>query len=248
MALPRVPGTVLGLSVALVAAVTVAALAFGNGPASAVVDDDGGDGERGVRVVGVGTVSGRPDVLRFTTGVEVAADTVDAALSSANETMRRMIEVLKRRGVAERDMQTAAVEVQPRYDDRGREIVGYVVRESLSVTLRDLEQAGGTMTAAVDAGGNAARLFGVSFVRDEDGELVTQAREAAFTQAKDKAQQYADLAGRELGAVLSIREDVQEQPPGPYPLAAAESADRSVPLEPGSTEIRVSVDVRWALR
>lgn len=250
MSVPR-PSAVVGLVAAVGAAAALAVLALITGTASAQEDggqDGGQDSGRGISVVGVGTVSGTPDVLRFTVGVEVTADTVDAALSSANEAASRMISTLRERGVAEQDLQTASVQVHPRYDERGEQITGYVVRQDLTVTVTDLDAAGGLMTAAVDAGGDASRLSGVAFALEDDEELLSAAREQAYEKARDKAEQYARLAGKELGDVIAISEDVSQ---GPWPLERAGAdlaAAASVPIEPGSTEVSVHVRVRWAMR
>ncbi len=131
MSAPR-PAVVVGLLSAVVAAAALAASAVTTGTASAQ-EDGGQDSGRGISVIGVGTVSGTPDVLRFTVGVEVTAETVDAALSSANQAAARMISTLRERGIAEQDLQTAAVQVHPRYDERGEQITGYVVRQDLTV-------------------------------------------------------------------------------------------------------------------
>jgi uncharacterized protein YggE len=232
---------------AVLIAVGLTALALTAGSASAEVEgEDAGD--TGVRVAGVGTASARPDVLRFRVGVEVTDETVDAALASANTAAARVLSALEERGVADREVQTAAVEVHPRYDGKGQEITGYVVREDLSVTVRELDAAGATISAAVEAGGNAARLSGVQFALEDDTAVLAEAREKAYASARAKAEQYAELSGRELGAVLEIAEDVDQHSPQPY-LAATESrAAAPVPLAPGSAEVTVRVDVRWALR
>lgn len=246
MTVPSSLRVVAGLLAALLTGVALSAVALTGGSASAQ-DRGAEDDERGIGVVGVGSVSGRPDVLRFTVGVEVTADTVDAALGSANEAATRMIATLQERGVAEQDLQTAAVHVHPRYSDEGRQIDGYVVRQDLTVKVTDLDAAGSLISAAVEAGGDAARLSGVSFALEDNDQLLAAARDEAYAQARDKAEQYARLAGKELGAVLSIREDVQ-QAPAPFGRASAEMATADVPIQPGSTEVSVHVDVRWAMR
>lgn len=238
--------TLAGLG--LLAAVALGFAASGPSPTAAATA--AADPGRGVHVTGLGRVTGRPDVLRFTVGVEVAADTVDEALQQANAAAERLIATLRERGIAEEDLQTAGVQVHPRYDDRGRQVTGYVVTETVSVTVRDLDSAGATMSAAVEAGGDAARLSGVSLALEDDEDLLAAARERAFAHARGKAEQYADLVGRDLGEVLSVRETLQ--PSGPMPFAAAESAGGAahadIPIAPGSAEVSVAVDVRWALQ
>jgi uncharacterized protein len=202
----------------------------------------------GVEVGGVGTARGTPDVLRFGVGVEVDADAVDAALSGADDAARAVIEALRGADVPEEDVQTANVSVHPRYGDRGERITGYTARHDLSVTLRDVGAAGAVIAAVADAGGDAARIDGVSYALEDDAAVQAEARAAAFADARHRAEQYADLVGRELGDVLWVRENVSS--PAPMPLAAADEAAlaRGLALEPGSTAVTVTAEVRWSLR
>ncbi len=94
-------------------------------------------------------------------------------------------------------MQTVNVQLQPRYDCDGEEITGYLARQDLAVTLRDLDVAGGTITTAVETGGDAARLQGSGSVPVME----------------------ADTAGR----------------------------DAAIPIAAGSTDVTVTVEVRWSL-
>jgi hypothetical protein len=53
------------------------------------------------------------------------------------------------------------------------------------VKIRQLDKAGATLSAAVDAGGNAARLFGVSFTIEDDSALLARlARRPSATQRR----------------------------------------------------------------
>lgn len=246
MTVNRTLTTLLGLVLMLALTAVLTAYAVSSSPSSSAATVPG-DASTGVHVTGVGTVSGTPDVLRFTVGVEVSADTVDAALTSAGDSATRVIASLKDRGIDAADLQTANVDVQPRYDANGQQVTGYVVRQDVTVKVRDLATAGATITAAVQAGGDAARLHGVTFSLEDNEELLSAARSQAFAQAKTTAQQHAKLAGLELGDVVSVDETLQQGDPAPYPMAAT-AAMAMVPVEPGSTQVRVQVDVRWGLR
>ena len=202
--------------------------------------------DAGVQVSGVGTAAGVPDVLRVMLAVESPAPTVEEALEDADAAARRVLAALADRGVAERDVQTVDLQLHPRFRLDGEEADGYVARQTLSVTLRDLEEAGATIGAAVEAGGDAARLQGLTFALEDDTALREQAREEAFADARRIAEQYAELAGQELGRVLSIEELADAVGPGPMPLAEAADVG-SVPLAPGTTEVTVTATVRWAL-
>ncbi|WP_346621797.1 SIMPL domain-containing protein [Blastococcus montanus] len=202
--------------------------------------------EAGVRVAGVGSAAGVPDVLRVMVAVESTAPTVEQALQDADAAARRVLDALADLGVAERDVQTVDLQLHSRSRPDGEQADGYVARQTLAVTLRDLEEAGATIGAAVEAGGEAARLQGLTFALEDDTALREQARDEAFADARRVAEQYAELAGRELGRLVSVEEQAEAAGPGPVPLA--ETADAgSVPLAPGTTEVTVTAHVRWAL-
>jgi hypothetical protein len=232
--------------------VTGLVLVLRPGPVRAAPEEPapgGSEARAGVEIGGVGTATGTPDVLRVTLGVETTAGTVDDALSGTDAAARRVLEALREADVPERDVQTANVSVYPRYGPEGEAITGYTARHDLSVTLRDVGTAGAVIASVTDAGGDAARIEHVSYALEDDAALQERARAAAFADAERKARQYAALVGRELGEVLSVRENVAT--PGPLPYAAADEAAASggsVRLEPGSTAVTVTAEVRWSLR
>jgi uncharacterized protein YggE len=238
------------LAAALVAAAAVAVvLTVSPGTGRAAPEDPGAEAdgiEAGIAVGGVGTASGTPDVLRLSVAAEVTAGTVDEALTSADEAARAVLAAVSAAGVAEEDVQTVDVSIHPRYEERGERVTGYTARHALQVTLRDVAGAGAVISAVAEAGGDATRVEGISFVLEDDEAVQDRAREAAFADARRKAEQYADLVGRELGEVVSVRENVQSA--APMPFARAEALDAAMALEPGSTEVTVTAEVLWALR
>jgi uncharacterized protein YggE len=206
--------------------------------------------QQGVIVSGLGKVSGTPDVLRVQLGVEVRRDDVSAALRDANTVQNRVREAVRKDGVDPKDMQTADVSLYPAYTSKGAPN-GYTVNQSLTVKLRDLSKAGKTIGDAVEAGGNAARVQGVSFALEDNAALLEKARDAAYGDARKKAERYAQLSGRSLGAVELVSE---QAPTGEQPmnyardsLMAAPSAASAVPLDAGQSQVSVSVTVRWSL-
>ena len=232
---------VLAVGSAVLAAVIVGAPA----PVRAAPGDPPADA--GVEVQGVGTATGTPDVLHLTIGVETGAAAVADALGSANTAAQKVHDALRAAKVADADLQTANVHVYPRYAGDGQQISGYLAGQDIRVTLRDRDTAGATIATAVAAGGDAARLQGISYELDDDTALRSQARERAFADARGTAEQYAKLAGRELGDVVLMREEVTSS--GPVPMAAGDSATSSqaVPIAPGSTDVTVTANVRWSL-
>ncbi len=207
------------------------------------------DKSPGISVTGVGEVSGTPDVLRLDMSSEARASSVDAALAKASAAIRDVIRALRDGGVAAKDLRTAGLSVYPdySYDGSQQRITGYIATESLSATLRDLDKAGQLVKRAVAAGGDTARVDGLQLDLEGDSELLVQARKQAFAEAKAKAETYAEAAGRGLGAVSSVSEQVDSSGPQPLSYRAMDvAAAKAVPIEAGSQKVSVSVKVVWS--
>jgi uncharacterized protein len=200
----------------------------------------------GITVTGTGEVSAAPDTLSAEFGVETSASTVNQALESANAAATRMRDALVRAGIARADLQTSNLNIGTRTNDK-QVITGYTVSEGLTAKIRNLPGAGKQMSAAVAAGGDAARLNGVTFTVEDDTALLTAARKKAFADARQKAELYAHEAGRPLGRVLEVNEDAPSsvRPIGLFSPAAA--MDAKFPIEPGRQKLTVNVTVEWAL-
>ena len=248
------------------AALTLSACAASTGTASttgtadvagggqAATTDAGavGDAAHGITVTGEGRVSGTPDTLTATVGVEVTRSTVQQALDETNTAAGKVIDAVKQAGVAAEDIQTRNVSIQPRYEQPGPDktpvITGYTVSNLVEIKVRALDRAGEVLQAAAGAGGDATRVQGVTFSLEDNQQLLSSAREQAFTDAKQKAEQYASLAGRSLGALVSVSETTNSTVPRPYydtTAGAGEAA--SMPIEPGQQEVSVQVTAVWAM-
>lgn len=228
-----------------------AAVAMAAGVVAGCADVSSGEGPvREVSVVGTGEVRGEPDVLRAEVGVEVTAPDVSGAVSGANERSRAMVDALTAAGVDRADIQTTEVSITPEYASPGTgggtsTVSGYRATNTVRIVVRDLDNASTVLDDAVAAGGDAARLSGVSFSIEDDTQLLEDARARAFEDAKARAQQYADLAGMSLGDVITISESGSA---APTPTMRAQ-ADAATPMtiEPGTQTLSFSVSVRWEL-
>ena len=202
-------------------------------------------------MTGTGESTGVPDRLEFSLDVHTRAGDVSTALRSANRATRHVLRAVRAQDVAPKDVQTTGLSLNPTYDyssDGPPVITGYAVTESMSVLVRSLPDAGATVSAAVDAGGNAVRLHGVRLEIGDQGALLHRARAGAIEDARAKASQYAAAAGRTLGEVTSVREvHVNQSISRAYPRAALDSAvTGSVPIRAGSADLKVSVSVVWS--
>ena len=92
-------------------------------------------------------------------------------------------------------------------------MVGFSVTNTVRATVRDLDTIADVIDGAVSAGGDNARVDGLSFGVDDTAEAERGARELAMAAALEQATQLASSAGVELGGPFSISES------GAAPLA-----------------------------
>jgi uncharacterized protein len=245
---------------AAAAAVLIGAFALGVSRGNASSGSPGpGAGQTGVQltsaasgaritVTGTGTVSGTPNQLTLSMGVQVTGASVDSALQQANQAVSQVTAALRAQGVAAADIQTSGLYIQPNYGSNSQTPTGYAASESLTATLDSISVAGAQIQAAVHAGGNAVTVDGVSLDLTDTSGLLATARARAVGDARTKAAQYAQALGQPLGPVVSISD--QTQPPSQQTLtvpSAAAGKASSVPISPGSQQLTVSVTVVYAL-
>lgn len=202
-----------------------------------------------IHVGGQGRVSVRPDKADLNLAVEVHTKTAKAAREQAAKAMSSVIDAVKDLGVAEKDIQTSYVSLSPEYGADNK-IVGYQLSNQLTVCVRDVDKAGTVIDAAVQAGGNAARVQGMSFAVDNSMEALIQARAKAYQDAHSKAEQYAKLAGVTLGRAMHINEGSGVSPsPVSYADGAfmMKSSAPSTPVQVGEQEVSVTVDIVFAV-
>lgn len=204
----------------------------------------------GISVTGTGEVTGTPDTLTMTFGVRVTEDSVSAAVDGAAERADAIIAALVDAGVAEEDIQTANYSIYPRYDWRNDQqiLLGYEVSNSVVAKIRDLDTAGDTIDDVTAAGGDDVIVSGVSFSIEDNDALIEAAREAAWNDARSKAEQLAGLSGVTLGAPITITESFSTSRP---PIAYEESArldaaaDVATPIVAGEEQVAVTLQVQF---
>ncbi|WP_280233119.1 SIMPL domain-containing protein [Nocardia cyriacigeorgica] len=212
-----------------------------------------------VTTFGHGTARATPDLMRVTITVESRASKVALAYGRAGERVAAVTESLRSDGVASADIATSGLSVRTEtvwVEGGGNKITGYLASTSLTVALRDIgdEADPGPATViahCVDAGGDDVRLGGLELTFADQDTLLTAARDAAWDNAKAKAQQYADRAERPLGAVVEITENTSAPAPVHRPRARGATeiayAAAPVPVELGESEISADLRVTWQL-
>lgn len=209
---------------------------------------------RTVSVSATGQADAVPDAAKASITVEVTnPGSAQTAQQDAAVAATAVIDALTGGGVAEADIATQGISVAPTYNytaDGGQQLIGYRAAQTFAVTLRDLATAGAILDAAVAAGGNAARVDSVSPYVTDPTKAAAAARAQAVQIAQAQAAQYAELLGFTLGDVASVSESSSaiSPPPVAYAESAADSVERvPTPVEPGTTQVSVTLNVAWSI-
>jgi uncharacterized protein len=206
--------------------------------------------EHTLSVTGTGIVFVKPDIADVTLGVSVQRGKAREAEVAAAAEMQKIIEALKAQGIAEEDIQTATLSLEPIYDyePTPAKLIGYQATNIVSVTIRDITRAGAVVDAAADAG--ATSIGGISFRLDDQSAVEAQARDLAMTNARAKADALATAAGVTITGVITISE-YSAPTPGPIPYDEgrdAAAAGRPVtPVLGGNIQLMVSVSVVYSI-
>jgi uncharacterized protein YggE len=200
-----------------------------------------------------------PDLALFNAGVTTQGKTAVAALGANSEAMTRVIAALRRAGIADRDIQTSNLSINPVYSEprrlpdgtmeqRAPQIVAYQVSNNVSVRQRKLGDYGQVIDALVTAGAN--QVNGPSFMIDKPDAALDAARTEAMAKARARAELYARAAGLRVVRIVSINESGGYAPPMPvmYRMEMAQAAPAPPPpISAGEVSLNANVTVQFEL-
>jgi hypothetical protein len=235
-----------------IGALATAAVGSALAPRPALAVDPTAPKEHMISVSGIGRVTITPDVADLRLGVAVTKPTVKEARALAADAMTKVIAALKKLGIADKDLQTTGLSLQPQYTYPASgqpRLTGYTLSNAVAVTVRDLDKLGDVIDNGLAAG--ATTLDGVWFRVDDPSGAEQQAREQAMAAAKTKAQTLARAAGVAITGVASISE-TSAPPPQPYYMegarfSAALAQDAGTPIQVGTNEVVVTVTVEYLI-
>lgn len=207
-----------------------------------------------------GSSTRQPDMAMFSAGVTTQGETASAALTENSRKMTQVVAALKRAGIADKDIQTSNLNLNPiyappkrlpdgSYEDQGQRITGYQVSNTVSVKQRKLADYGKVIDALVSAGAN--QVNGPSFMLSQPEAALDEARTAAMKAARQRAQLYASAAGLRVAGIVSISEAGGYRPqPVMYREVMVAQAKADAPPPPvlsGELETNVNVTVQFEL-
>lgn len=215
---------------------------------------DAGPREAIIVVSGEGETGLAPDMAMISLTVNKMAPTAGQALRENAAAMSQVFEALRKRGIADKDMQTSGLSINPQYhypdssSDATPEpprLVGYQVVNMLSVRLRDVTKVGEVLDQSVELGINESA--GIQFLNSDTSKASAAARKAAVTDAMEKARALADAAGVRIGRIVEMSESVSAPMPSVMTRMKLEAAPASTPVAIGENVVRVNVSMTFAI-
>ena len=197
---------------------------------------------------GRGSVDMAPDMATVSVGVSIESETASAAMAEQAKRMNEVFKAVKAAGVADKDMQTSNLSLNPVYDypkNSKAVLRGYNASNQITIVVRDLDKLGAALDAVVKAGSN--QINGVSFGVSEPDEAQNTARTKAVEDATRKAELYAKAAGYKVRRIVTISESeyFQPQPMAMSRMAMAEAAP--TPIAAGEVSLSATVNVVFEL-
>ena len=202
-------------------------------------------------VSATGEVSRIPNLAIISAGVQTLQPTATAAIEDNATRMERVRAALKRAGIADRDVQTSSINLNPEYryvENQPPVLTGYRASNTVNVKFRDLKRSGAILDALVREGAN--QLNGPSLTIDQPEAAYDEARVEAIAVGQRRAELYARALGTRVVRILSISESGASVP-GPMPIAFARDASVSsakTQIEPGIQDIQVAVSISYELQ
>jgi uncharacterized protein len=198
-----------------------------------------------------GEVTRVPDLAIISAGVVTRAATASGAIQQAAARMARVRDALKQAGIADRDIQTSNISLNPEYtyaNNQPPKLNGYTASNQVSVRFRDIANAGKILDALVGQGAN--QISGPNLTIDKPEAALDEARAKAVAAGRARAELYARSLGMRIVRVVSVSETGSSYPvPPPMPMVMmqrAEAADSKI--DPGEQKLQVNLTMTFELQ
>jgi uncharacterized protein YggE len=197
-----------------------------------------------------GEVTRVPDLAIISAGVVTRASTASGAIQQAATRMARVREALRQAGIADRDIQTSNISLNPQYtyvNNQPPKLNGYSASNQLTVRFRDIANTGKILDALVAEGAN--QINGPNLTIDKPEAALDEARVKAVATGRARADLYARALGMRVVRVVSVIETGGYSPPPPMPVMMAERSQAAdSKIDPGEQKLQVTVSMTFELQ
>lgn len=202
-------------------------------------------------ITATGEVTRVPDVAIISAGVVTRSPTASAAIQENADRMEKVRGALKRAGIADKDIQTSNIGLNPEYryeNNQPPQLTGYTATNQVSIRFRDIRNSGRILDALVSQGAN--QINGPNLTIDHPESALDEARAKAATNGRARAELYARALGMRVVRLLSVSESGGYSPPPPMPVMmearAMDSAQTKI--DPGEQKLQVSLAMTFELQ
>lgn len=205
-----------------------------------------------ISVTGEASVSVAPDLAEVDGGVTTQAKTAREASDANNKAMAAVLAALKGAGIAETDIRTSRLSLQPQVaparvsSDTPPAIVGYRASNRVTVRVHDMGKVASTLDTLLAAGAND--IGGIDFMVSNASKWLDEARPKAIADARRKAEIYAKAAGVSIGAPLSISEESSSGPIVPRAFKAGLAPAAPTPIAVGDETLTITISVAYEIK
>ena len=198
-----------------------------------------------------GEVTRVPNLALISAGVVTRSTTATGALQENAARMERVIAALKAAGIADRDIQTSSISLNPEYryqENQPPQLVGYTASNQVMIRFRDIRNSGRILDALVAQGAN--QINGPTMTIEQPQAALDEARAAAVANGRARAELYARALGKRVARVISISESGSHYPPPPMPMAerGMAMAQADTKIEPGEQKLQVNLSMVFELQ
>ncbi len=239
----------LGLAVVLSGCAQQALAAPEAGAARVAAAAPTPDTTRTASVTGVGKATLTPDMATVRVGVRSEHRDVGRAVEQNIRTAQAVYDAVKALGVEDKDLQTSNFRVYQTTtgpSNNPRQV--FVVENTVIITVRNLDDLGAIIAAALNAGAN--QVDDLSFGASNYEQALDEARRQALEDAKAQAQLMAEALGMRLGPPRRVSFGGGAQPVARadmYKAMPMMEAAAEVPIESGELMVQVQAYVEFDL-
>ncbi len=205
--------------------------------------------QRTISVSGSASTFATPDTASISLGVVTQAATATEASDNNSASMNVVITALKSLGLADKDIRTSYLSVQPVYNysrEGAPEIVGYSASNSVDITTTMLDKLGDIVDKSIASGAN--QVNDISFVISDErqSQIRNELLGNATKDAEAKAGKLAESLNVKITGVKTA--SISEVFPQPFVSAVAEKAAAPVtPVMPGESKVTLNIDVTYII-
>ena len=203
-----------------------------------------------ITVTGEAEVRVAPDEAILTLGVETWDKELGIAKRHNDERIKGIVALAKKNNIAPGNVRIENISIEPRYKggDVQEELIGYCVRKTIVLVVRDVSKFDELLTGVLEAGANY--VYGVQFRTTKLRQYRDQVRALTLKAAKEKAKMMAKGLRQKVGRPYAVVEEQYERGMAPNVIQGTGGgpgeADTSIAI--GQISVSARVRVSFELR